>query len=49
MKEITGREKEIIYFALSRVLDNQHDDELTQGEFNEVDTLRDKFRWKEND
>jgi hypothetical protein len=34
------REKDIIYFALSRQLD---DKELTQDEFNEIDTLRDQF------
>lgn len=38
--QLTDREKEIIYFALSRQLD-----EITlQEEFNETDTLRDKFR-----
>ena len=34
------REKEIIYFALSRLLD---DKELSQKEFNEIDNLRDRF------
>ena len=34
------RAKEIIYFALSRLLD---DPDLSQEEFNEIDTLRDEF------
>jgi len=38
---MTKREKEIIYFSLSRLLD---DKELSQKEFNEIDTLRDKFK-----
>jgi len=33
------RKKEIIYFALSRLLDNK----LSQNEFNEIDNLRNKF------
>ena len=37
---MTKREKEIIYFALSRLLD---DKKLSQKEFNEIDTLRDRF------
>ena len=37
----TRREKEVIYFALSRLLDEPT--ELSQKEFNEVDALRDKF------
>ena len=38
---MSRREKEIIYFALSRVLDDR---ELSQKEFNEIDNLRDKFK-----
>ena len=34
------REKEIIYFALSRLLDNK---DLSKKEFNEIDNLRDEF------
>jgi len=34
------REKEIIYFALSRLLDNN---DLTEKEFNEIDGMRDRF------
>ena len=37
---MTKRQKEIIYFGLSRLLD---DKELTQKEFNEIDELRDFF------
>ena len=42
------REKEIIYFALSRLLDGKDmegvvDKELSQEEFNEIDNLRDQF------
>lgn len=37
---ISEREKEIIYFALSRLLD---DSTLCQSEFNEIDNLRDQF------
>ena len=37
---MSKREKEIIYFALSRLLDT----ELSQEEFNEIDTLRDQFK-----
>lgn len=38
---MTKREKEIVYFSLSRLLD---DKELSQKEFNEIDNLRDKFK-----
>ncbi len=34
------REREIVYFALSRQLD---DKTLSQDEFNEIDNLRDMF------
>lgn len=37
---MTDREKEIIYFALSRLLDKP----MKQKEFNEIDNLRDKFK-----
>ena len=37
---MTKREKEIIYFALSRLLDNNN---LSQDEFNEIDDIRDEF------
>jgi hypothetical protein len=37
---LSDREKEIIYFALSRLLD---DKELTLEEFNEIDNIRDEF------
>lgn len=40
MKEFTGWEKEILYHALSRLLD---DSKLSQREFNEIDNLRDRF------
>ena len=41
MKDLwTDREKEIIYLALSRLLDNP---KLEQEEFNEIDNLRDFF------
>ena len=40
VKKLTNREKEIIYFALSRLLD---DKKLIQKEFNEIDNLRDRF------
>lgn len=35
-----NREKEIIYFALSRLLE---DSDLSQKEFNEIDNLREQF------
>ena len=38
--ELSDREKEIIYFALSRQLDS---DILTAKEFKEIDDLRDQF------
>ena len=38
--ELSEREKEIIYFALSRNLD---DNELSAKEFEEIDNLRDQF------
>lgn len=38
----TDQEKELIYFALSRLLDEPMD----QEEFNEIDNLRDKFKDK---
>ena len=41
---MTKREKEIIYFALSRLLD---DKDLSQKEFNEIDNLRDRFYTEE--
>lgn len=37
---LSKREKEIIYFALSRLLDSLS----SQIEFNELDNLRDKFK-----
>lgn len=37
---LSDRKKEIIYFALSRLLD---DKELTLEEFNEIDNIRDEF------
>ena len=37
---MTKREKEIIYFALRRLLDNEN---LSQKEFNEIDDSRDTF------
>lgn len=36
---VTNREKEIIYFALSRVLDG----DIKEEEFKEVDALRCKY------
>ena len=38
--DLTNREKEIIYFALSRCLD---DNSLSYAEFEEIDNLRDQF------
>jgi len=38
---MTERQKEIIYFALSRLLD---DKKLSQEEFNEIADLRDEFK-----
>jgi len=38
--ELTQREREIIYFALSRTLE---DSELDHKEWGEIDDLRDKF------
>jgi len=38
--DLTAREKEIIYFGLSRLLD---DNTLTYPEFEEIDDLRDLF------
>jgi len=38
--ELTEREKEVIYFALSRLLD---DPKLSQEEFDEIDNMRDQF------
>ena len=43
MRYFTLREREIIYFGLSRLLD---DKELLQKEFDEIDNLRFKFRKK---
>jgi len=40
MISITEQDKEVIYFALSRLLD---DLTLSQIEFNEIDNLRDQF------
>ena len=42
MKKLTKEEKEVIYYALSRVLDTP----MSQVDFNLVDTLRDKFKTK---
>lgn len=38
---LSNREKEIIYFALSRLLDEPGQ---SQEEFSETDALRDKFK-----
>jgi len=38
--KLTKTETEIIYFALSRLLD---DKDLTQEEFNKIDNMRDEF------
>lgn len=38
--ELTKKQNEIIYFALSRLLD---DKKLSQKEFNKIDNLRDRF------
>lgn len=43
-KKLTKREKEVIYFILSRILDQESDEGLSQEEFNLLDTLRDKFK-----
>jgi hypothetical protein len=40
MKGFTKRENEIIYFSLSRQLDDKN---LSQKEFDEIDNLRDRF------
>jgi len=38
--ELSEREKEIIYVAISRLLEEH----MGQKEFNEIDNLRDKFK-----
>ena len=48
MDKLTEREKEIIYFGLSRLLDDLKDytdEKMYQKEFDEIDCLRDKFKW----
>lgn len=41
---LSKREQEIIYFALSRQLD---DKELTREEFYEIDNLREQYKLEE--
>ncbi len=38
--KLSNREKDIVYFSLSRQLDDR---DITPKEFNELDALRDKF------
>ena len=45
--KLNKREKEIVYFVLSRVLDGEYrlpEEEVTNKEWEEIEVLREKFK-----